>query len=105
MTEIRMHPVREPLPSGWRLAQDLQALHHNRHSVLIERVPTRRGRSVLLSAMPVGWHTARALAKIMGRTRNGTGVLLLRALRAGLVERRPSECPHCGERMFEWRRR
>jgi hypothetical protein len=105
VTEIRLHPLGEPVPPGWKLAQNREVLHHNRHKVLIEPIKRKNGKHWLLEHMPIGWQTSRALSRMLHRDRNVVSVLLLRALRAALVERRPSECPHCGERMFEWRRK
>lgn len=115
MIQIRHHDIRRPIPRGWKLAQSLQAMHHNRHSVLItpiarqwkqktdRRIGVTAGR--LLVAMPLGWHTARALANMLRKKRDNVGVQLLRAYRKGLVERREVVCSHCGQRVLEWRRK
>jgi len=36
-TTVRFWPKSEPIPKGWRVAGQ-RVSHHNRHSVLIERV-------------------------------------------------------------------
>lgn len=114
--EVRWHPLGEPVPRGWKLAQRMdQTLHHNRYSVLIQRMAHRWKQKTnrrtglrcarLLAAMPVGWQSTRDVAQAIGYTRNAAGVTLLRAWRAGLVERRDGACPCCHEQRIEWRRR
>lgn len=66
--------------------------------------PRRNGRHGVLEAMGIGWHTAPVIALRYGRDRSITGVLLLRALRKGLVERRLTRCECCGVRIYQWRR-
>lgn len=36
---LKWHPKDEPVPSGWRVAEQL-VTHHHRYSILIEQVTT-----------------------------------------------------------------
>jgi len=38
ISELKHHPVGEPIPEGWRIA-DQAPSHHGKYSVLIERIP------------------------------------------------------------------
>ena len=37
LTVLRWHPKDEPVPAGWRVAEQL-VTHHHRYSILIEQV-------------------------------------------------------------------
>lgn len=43
---MKLHEHHKPIPKGWKLAQPKKSvMHHNRHSVLIEKsVKARKGR-------------------------------------------------------------
>lgn len=38
ISELKHHPIGEPIPEGWRIA-DQAPSHHGKYSVLIERIP------------------------------------------------------------------
>ena len=105
LTTVKWHPLGQPVPPGWRIAQDKQVMSvSNHHQVMIAPTERKNGVSWIVDDMPLGWMTARALAKQVGRERNVVGVLLLRSWKKGFVERREGECECCGERMLQWRR-